>query len=144
MRPRHPHTPRQLAEAHCANWDHGKCQGIVFDDNGAITKCHSKPRCVLGQPGITCASFDECVAPQAESRPDSAQWEAFREGLETYRIAAKQTPRNQQIQPLMDNDLSALKSCARCHDPIAGFKATKRLRTQTSEPVGNEGGGRND
>ena len=87
-------TLRQLAHAHCANYQpNGSCLGARIDDDGAIRSCDPKPKCVL--PG-RCRYFEECVAPNALRLPP-AQARAAQEAYRQYRLSQAQPVRQLPI-----------------------------------------------
>ncbi|MCL4181395.1 MAG: hypothetical protein KJ072_27110 [Verrucomicrobia bacterium] len=60
-------TPLQFAQQFCANYQSGgSCLGAWIVDDGKITSCSPKPKCVLP---ARCRYFEECVAPNAQRFP---------------------------------------------------------------------------
>jgi hypothetical protein len=57
-------TPLRFAQQFCANYQPGgSCLGAWIADDGKITSCSPKPKCVLP---ARCRYFEECVAPNAQ------------------------------------------------------------------------------
>jgi len=79
-------TPLQFAKEQCANFDEGACKGIGIRDNGSLFSFGRKPKCVLGQSGVRCPYFEECVAPMGCEDP--RQREERNEALRVYRLGS--------------------------------------------------------
>jgi len=80
-----PHTPYQLAKAHCANWDNGACKGIEIADDGSLFRFQSPRTCLLGNSKDRCAYFEECVMPHRKWVSNEKEKAAFLDGILDYR-----------------------------------------------------------
>ena len=83
-------TPVLLAKLHCANWDHGACLGIYYNDDLSIQCCRPLPACLLADPIQRCPYFEDVVMKitvDQSTLTGAKQKEAFDEGVREYRLA---------------------------------------------------------
>ncbi len=97
-------TPRQAAEAHCANWKNGgDCAGMDFDASGKHTAFRPRGRCWLGDPIKRCPYFEECVMPMGRADwpglNTAKEHQDFDEALAQYRKAVLLVNPNQRLCP---------------------------------------------
>lgn len=78
-------TPLQLAQSECANYlSEGGCLGAHIAENGRISHCTPKPRCVL-RADERCAYFEACLAPMADMVKEPHRAKAIQEAVASYR-----------------------------------------------------------
>ena len=83
-------NPLQVAKAHCANFDHGKCTGAYHLADLSIRACRSLPVCLLSGPIQRCPYFEDVVMRVTVDQSSSAgvrRKADFDEGIRQYRLA---------------------------------------------------------
>ena len=127
-------TPRQLAEAHCANYQPGGwCLGAFYGDDGNIlTPLHSLPECLLRKPVTQCPYFEEYVLPmKLEDRNRDTQERKraeFAEGVRQYRLAVAPDVVRRCRQCRHDTGNKKRQFCDECRvkQRRASYKQSKR------------------
>ena len=83
-------TPLQFISEECANHQSdGSCMGAVINDDLSITRCDSKPRCLVAE-GKRCSYFEECVAPMVNMVSDPRRAAEIQEAVAEYRQITNQ------------------------------------------------------
>jgi hypothetical protein len=135
-------TGLQMAYAHCANWkSDGSCLGAVIDDDLQIRRCCTKPKCLLGTPGVRSRYFEECVAPMAASIENLVARAEFEAAMREYRVAAKLQSADERPCPVCGRAMEPVhrfcEACAAARRRVSTRQAVRRYRIGGKQLSGN-------
>ena len=134
-------TILQVAKAHCANFDQGKCLGVYYNDDLTSQACRPLPQCLLTEPAQRCSYFEDVVMRITvdQSSPSGVKRKAeFDEAARQYRVATGLLKsENDKSRPCPDCKQRPLeegkKFCYVCREKRRKqtFKSSNRLRGQS-------------
>ena len=135
-------TPLQVAKAHCANFDQGRCLGVYYNDDLTIQACRPLPLCLLAESAQRCPYFETVVMRITldQSTPSGVKRkEEFDEGIREYRLATGLLKsENDRSRPCPDCKQRPLeqgkKFCYVCREKRRKdtYKSSNRRRRQSN------------